>query len=867
MASANDTTALLDENPPEAVPAENRMTDADHPTDETLAAWVERLSQPGGAGEEALPFRPASGQIDEQALADCVASLRRFHRGTPDAEDKLDPPAEAMLPALLHPLRDHSNVRSDYPLVLLPPSAEHDGPPCISLTDLLRQTLSDMAPGDDEARILKDNLPRIEHGLKRQLEANEAPVDARESLLAAAEAVAKTLSLRDETARQFIEDLERVRETMPVGTVLIGLTDSTAIRLFIHVAAHRMAARRSQLNETVASLRSRLNDLLRSDHEKSAEARQPTSLSKSVGEAGMAHIDPARLSRVIGTPRGAEPMSTERRTRLERAIEVFDAWTGQTTIPQATIVHTGTIESFDDRANWQLVKSDACAAAARIFDEHATQYAELFGSMRIARLELAGEYDPLRHDTLLQAFRWDAFSKDELLALVPVLVVESVDELAGAGMFDLSRLLLSGRPINVLVSVQPASDPVQRPGDQPLAASRFELGYLGISHREATVNQTSAARPHHLVAGFDRSLDGITSSLNVVATGRTSTDDIPPLGAWLHSGAALEGRAHPFFHYDPEAGMTWARRLDFSDNPQPESDWPIYDLPCRNQAGEGSSLRLAFTFADFALMEERYRNEFRVIPIADECEDLIPLARYLELDAEIAREHIPFIWAVDPEGQLHRLVISDTLTAACRDRQAYWQTLQELAGVRNEYVREAVAHERERAEQEAAAQHERLAQAHAEEIEHVRSETATEAMRQLAQQLLGLDPSSLTGLVSPVTAAPTTAPSPPVDEHAPADDIATPAAMEEQPEEDEDEEPWIDSALCTTCNDCLDINAQMFIYNANKQAVIGDATAGTFAQLVQAAEKCPAKCIHPGKPLNPNEPNLDELIERARPFN
>jgi len=49
--------------------------------------------------------------------------------------------------------------------------------------------------------------------------------------------------------------------------------------------------------------------------------------------------------------------------------------------------------------------------------------------------------------------------------------------------------------------------------------------------------------------------------------------------------------------------------------------------------------------------------------------------------------------------------------------------------------------------------------------------------------------------------------------------------------------------------------------------VIGDASAGTFAQLVQAAEKCPAKCIHPGKPLNPDEPNLDELIKRAKPFN
>jgi hypothetical protein len=36
---------------------------------------------------------------------------------------------------------------------------------------------------------------------------------------------------------------------------------------------------------------------------------------------------------------------------------------------------------------------------------------------------------------------------------------------------------------------------------------------------------------------------------------------------------------------------------------------------------------------------------------------------------------------------------------------------------------------------------------------------------------------------------------------------------------------------------------------------------------VAAAEKCPAHCIHPGKPLNPDEPNLEELIQRAEPFN
>jgi hypothetical protein len=58
----------------------------------------------------------------------------------------------------------------------------------------------------------------------------------------------------------------------------------------------------------------------------------------------------------------------------------------------------------------------------------------------------------------------------------------------------------------------------------------------------------------------------------------------------------------------------------------------------------------------------------------------------------------------------------------------------------------------------------------------------------------------------------------------------------------------------------------MFGYDERKQAYIKDLTAGTYRQLVEAAESCQVAIIHPGKPRNPNEPGLDELIKRAEPF-
>ncbi|MDH3917442.1 MAG: ferredoxin, partial [Rhodospirillales bacterium] len=81
------------------------------------------------------------------------------------------------------------------------------------------------------------------------------------------------------------------------------------------------------------------------------------------------------------------------------------------------------------------------------------------------------------------------------------------------------------------------------------------------------------------------------------------------------------------------------------------------------------------------------------------------------------------------------------------------------------------------------------------------------------------------------------------------------------------DEPYIETPRCTTCNECTELNGKLFAYDENMQAYIADLDAGPYRQLVEAAESCQVSIIHPGKPRNPNEPNLDELLERAAPFN
>ena len=205
---------------------------------------------------------------------------------------------------------------------------------------------------------------------------------------------------------------------------------------------------------------------------------------------------------------------------------------------------------------------------------------------------------------------------------------------------------------------------------------------------------------------------------------------------------------------------------------------------------------------------------------------------------------------------------------ACRDRLNYWRTLQELAGIHNFYVEAAIERVIEEQRAADAVEREQLLKTHEEQLESVRSEAADEVMGQLVDVLMGGDLSSIVGSSAPpakLPAQPAATPEPPGEPEAEED--AQTNGEDDSEEALSFDEAWLDTEMCTTCDDCMGINKMMFVYNENKQAILKDVEAGTFADLVKAAEICPAKCIHPGKPLDPNEPGLEELVARAEPFN
>jgi hypothetical protein len=77
--------------------------------------------------------------------------------------------------------------------------------------------------------------------------------------------------------------------------------------------------------------------------------------------------------------------------------------------------------------------------------------------------------------------------------------------------------------------------------------------------------------------------------------------------------------------------------------------------------------------------------------------------------------------------------------------------------------------------------------------------------------------------------------------------------------------PWRQRHEHRDRDESAGINDKLFAYN-EASGHISRASRPVPTQLVEATESCHVSIIHPGKPRNPNEPNLPGLIRCAEAF-
>jgi ferredoxin len=450
---------------------------------------------------------------------------------------------------------------------------------------------------------------------------------------------------------------------------------------------------------------------------------------------------------------------------------------------------------------------DSVDAALEAFRRRLPEVAQLLQALQLAELEVAGDYTANLHDTIFATFDETSIGAQDLEFFPDYFVCLASDGVGEHGR--LTEALSSGVPLKVLVQV---TDLVE---EGTLGASRFAFGLRASRLASATMSLDDVFVLQSAASNLLQVRDRIERGLRYAGPALFSVyapADGGVLPGYLQAAAAMQSRAFPVFTYDPAAGPDLAARLSLENNPQPEVDWPIDRLRYADPELQSVTEAVAFTFADFALCDPRYAHHFELAPRSAWSEGMIPAQAWLADPPKDPGTAVPFVLAVDDADLLCRLVVDERLMRAAQQCRAAWHRLQELGGVNDS--RAAQLLEREKKLWEDA---------------HRREAVAAPA---------------------PVAAQPV---------------IAAAPVAEAEPARNPDE-PYIETIRCSTCNECTQVNPRMFAYDGNKQAYIADLKAGTYRQLVEAAESCQLSIIHPGKPWNPSESGLEELLERAQPF-
>ncbi len=436
---------------------------------------------------------------------------------------------------------------------------------------------------------------------------------------------------------------------------------------------------------------------------------------------------------------------------------------------------------------------DAQPLAVGIFEGLVSGLVDEVRALRVARLELAGSYQPAQHDAALRTLSWRDFTPEER-ALIPAVLTISGDGAAyDIGFGALSRVLAGGTPIKSLVldtggysnTGGQASTASFSGQDADLARygaahsgkqeTRKELGLLAAFHPGVFVCSTATAyHGHFLRAAADMLSFSDGASLMVTYAPCDTENGMPEDLANARSRLAVESRMSPLFVHDPRRGRTLPERFSLAGNPDPDQLWSTTTLDYLDESRNLQLLTIPLTPADFALGEVRFAKQYRWLAVHEEAA-AIPMVEYVELPVEQRAGKIPFVYTTDKRKQLVRMACSPGIVALVEDRKRHWLTLQFLAG-----QSETLLSAQHRSEVEA------LTARYAEAIADRES-----SLDSIAQAMADLATASVAPVGGPLQlglAGPINGPTAPAAQ-------AAPTAVADRP-------IWLDPEDLALCNDC-----------------------------------------------------------------
>jgi ferredoxin len=673
----------------------------------------------------------------------------------------------------------------------------------LSLSSVIGGLIAELAPRGIDGERLRKQLLRLERELRAQVAAG-----ATGTLTELwPEAVTRAAG-RDDNARDL---LKRAAAALPHDGEVIDCGRALAERFVTRAWESVNAEKARAFRRLVDHLILKLSDILRAAFFHSQAGQQPAALQSGFGSIYRDSFDFSAMSRLVARNVPKDELPATRRRRIEAALAVLRS---QPFHADADAQHAGR-KTF-------AFKFDSCAAAIDAHRARLPRLVEVVKAIAVAELEAKGGYVEADHDAFFQHYDEHALTADDLAQFPDYLVCIPPERNDAPENASLMEMLSAGMPVKVLVQ---HTDLLEEAaigqghfafGIRSARLATTAMGLGGMFVMQSTVSNLYALR--------DRVRRGMSCqgpALFSVFTGSPpAASEVPP---YLTAAAAMKARAFPAFTYDAHAGTNWATRFSLENNRNAQEDWPLEELEFADEDLQRVREPVRFTYADFVLCDRRHAHHFAVVPRERWTTAMVPAADWLGLSERDAAERIPYVLAVDAQNRLHRVIVDLRLVQATRRCVLLWHRLQEHGGINNSHAEQALAREKAAWEENKRV-----------ELEALRSAggTATTAPEAVAQAPAAVPPE----------AAAEAAAQPPSDE------------------------PWIETTRCSSCNECQNINDKLFGYNANKQAYFKDLSAGTYKDIVEAAEACQVAIIHPGKPKNPNEPGLAELLERARPF-
>jgi len=801
-----------------------------------------------------LPYEPSPAAESTDDQGDVLRQLYNFYLFGKRPEDAGPAVTDiAAIPALLYQYRDLSHIRHDFPFCL---RGSDPATAVCTLTQLIDELVADVKDEGEAGERLKQHIYRIEPEI-RVLAGNGHTA----GLLGLWDRAAKSLLSRSQLAHdkkeQLRENLARTRKSL-TDSEMIACDDDTPQRLLSGLAVRHWHECCSGIRDELNSLVQQLSDMLSIDFNNSPEGQKAEHLRDATATDDT--IDFSTLSSILSTSHLEHSLPEKRSGRIRTALEVllkvkpvidYDAATAEDNAGLPFAIDARFID---------------CSAALEEYEARMRLMTEFFRAMAIARLELDNKYKDDVHDGYFEQFNTNYLSEQELALCPPVLLTVKCSELKAEDADILLGFLNSDIPVKVLLQVDDLYIR-QVPARQSAINVNWQarLANLAMATTRAYVLQSPLSRLPVLHQGF---LEGLAYSGPALFSVYVGNDqNRASLSRYFDAGSALESRVFPVFTFNPGNGNTLMERLDINNNSQIEKDWPTDVFRFRAADDTEKSLELKFTPAGFLLNDKRFTDHYWCVPQNYQHENMLPLQEYLASDDREIEDKVPFIRTVDADGCIQNVTMTRHVVNMVRECAAFWRNLQEIGGVNNSFTRHQVEQEQARLDQEKQQEVAAIEEKFSLQLETDIGKLTEEIVGRIAAQLLQTGPMPITTMERPQAAAkPAPAAATAAAEGEAVAEAPPPAADEEEEESSALDDPYIDTPLCTSCDDCTKLNSQIFAYDGNKQAYIKNPAGGPYKDLVKAAEKCPVKIIHPGKPRNPDEPGLEDLLKRAAPF-